>query len=117
MRYLALATDYDNTLTANGRVSGAARAALERLRASGRRAILVTGSRLDDLLSVCDCGDLFDYIVPRTALSSTTRKAGTSRCLPSRLPSSSSRRCAGAAFNLWRWAESSSRRMRRRKRR
>jgi HAD superfamily hydrolase (TIGR01484 family) len=63
MRYLALATDYDNTLAANGRVSGAARAALERLRASGRRAILVTGRRLDDLLSVCDCSDLFDYIV------------------------------------------------------
>ena len=63
MRYLALATDYDNTLAANGRVAGAPRAALERLRASGRRAILVTGRRLDDLLRVCDCSDLFDYIV------------------------------------------------------
>ena len=40
MRYLALATDYDNTLALEGRLSGAARAALERLRASGRRAIL-----------------------------------------------------------------------------
>lgn len=63
MRYLALATDYDNTLAANGRIAGATRAALERLRASGRRAILVTGRRLDDLLRVCECSDLFDYII------------------------------------------------------
>jgi hydroxymethylpyrimidine pyrophosphatase-like HAD family hydrolase len=63
MRYLALATDYDNTLAADGQVAGATRAALERLRASGRRAILVTGRRLDDLLRVCDCSDLFDYVV------------------------------------------------------
>ena len=63
MRYLALATDYDNTLASHDRVSADARAALGRLRASGRRAILVTGRRLEDLLSVCDCSELFDYIV------------------------------------------------------
>jgi hydroxymethylpyrimidine pyrophosphatase-like HAD family hydrolase len=63
MRYLALATDYDNTLAADGQVAGPTRAALERLRASGRRAILVTGRRLEDLLRVCDCSHLFDYIV------------------------------------------------------
>lgn len=63
MRYLALATDYDNTLASDGRLSGPTRAALKRLRASGRRVILVTGRRLDDLLAVCDCDDLFDYIV------------------------------------------------------
>lgn len=63
MRYLALATDYDNTLASDGRVAGTTRAALERLRASGRRAILVTGRRLDDLLRVCECSDLFDYVV------------------------------------------------------
>jgi len=63
MRYLALASDFDNTLASEGRISSAARAALGRLRASGRRAILVTGRRLDDLLPACDCSDLFDYIV------------------------------------------------------
>jgi len=63
MRYLALATDYDNTLAVNGRVPGHARLAIERLRASGRRAIIVTGRRLEDLLQVCDCIDLFDYVV------------------------------------------------------
>lgn len=63
MRYLVLASDYDNTLAANGQVAGPTRAALERLRASGRRAILVTGRRLEDLLRVCDCSHLFGYIV------------------------------------------------------
>jgi hypothetical protein len=63
MRYLALATDFDNTLATEGRVSAAARAALGRLRASGRRAILVTGRRLDELLRLCECCDLFDYVV------------------------------------------------------
>jgi HAD superfamily hydrolase (TIGR01484 family) len=63
MRYLALATDYDNTLASHGRVSDAARAALGRLRASGRRGILVTGRRLEELLDVCECSELFDYIV------------------------------------------------------
>ena len=39
MRYLALVTDYDNTLASDDRVSDATRAALVRLRASGRRAL------------------------------------------------------------------------------
>lgn len=63
MRYLALATDYDGTLASNDRVSEPAVRALERLRVSGRRAILVTGRRLDDLLAVCSCVQLFDLIV------------------------------------------------------
>jgi HAD superfamily hydrolase (TIGR01484 family) len=63
MRYLALATDYDNTLASEGRVSGDARAALDKLRTSGRRAILVTGRRLEELLPLCECSELFDYIV------------------------------------------------------
>ena len=63
MRYLALVSDYDNTLASHGRVAGGTRAALERLRASGRRAILVTGRRLDDLLAICSCTELFDYVV------------------------------------------------------
>ena len=49
MRYLALATDYDGVIARNGIPSGTALAAVERLRRSGRRAILVTGRRLDDL--------------------------------------------------------------------
>ncbi len=63
MRYLALVTDYDGTLATHGEMTVDAASALERLRKSGRRAILVTGRRLDDLLAVCPYVHLFDYVV------------------------------------------------------
>jgi HAD superfamily hydrolase (TIGR01484 family) len=63
MRYLALATDYDGTLATHGQADPAALAAIERLRVSGRRAVLLTGRRVDDLLSVCPRLRLFDYVV------------------------------------------------------
>lgn len=63
MRYLALATDYDGTLASDDKVSEQTADALARLRVSGRRTILVTGRRLDDLLAVCNCTRLFDIIV------------------------------------------------------
>ncbi|MBK6603211.1 MAG: HAD family phosphatase [Betaproteobacteria bacterium] len=63
MRYLALVTDYDGTLASDGKVSAETASALERLRQSGRRAILVTGRRLDDLRAVCPYLHLFDYVV------------------------------------------------------
>ena len=63
MRYLALATDYDGTIATDGQMSAEAVAAIARLRKSGRRAILVTGRRLDELLAVCPQIDLFDYVV------------------------------------------------------
>ncbi|WP_018137796.1 MULTISPECIES: HAD family hydrolase [unclassified Thioalkalivibrio] len=63
MRYLALAADYDGTLASDDRVSEDTVRAVERLRKSGRRAILVTGRRVDDLLSVCPCARLFDLVV------------------------------------------------------
>jgi hydroxymethylpyrimidine pyrophosphatase-like HAD family hydrolase len=52
MRYLALAADYDGTLATDGRVDSATVAALERLVASGRKLILVTGRELDELLDI-----------------------------------------------------------------
>lgn len=63
MRYLALAVDYDGTAASNDRLSDDARLAIERLRVSGRRIVLVTGRRLDDLLSVCSAIELFDIVV------------------------------------------------------
>ncbi len=63
MRYLTLVADYDGTLADNDRISEATVTALERLRASGRRVIMVTGRRLSDLLAVCTCPNLFDVIV------------------------------------------------------
>jgi HAD superfamily hydrolase (TIGR01484 family) len=63
MRYLALASDYDGTLAHNGQVDETTLAALERVRDSGRRLILVTGRQMDDLLQVFPYTDLFDRIV------------------------------------------------------
>ncbi|MBE9171451.1 HAD family phosphatase [Pleurocapsales cyanobacterium LEGE 06147] len=63
MRYFALACDYDGTLAHNGQVDETTLAALERLRDSGRRLILVTGRQLDDLLHVFPYTDLFERIV------------------------------------------------------
>jgi len=60
---LALATDYDGTLATDGQLSQEAIGALKRLRASGRRVILVTGRRLVDLLEVLPQIDLFDCVV------------------------------------------------------
>ena len=63
MRYLALATDYDGTLATDGRLSEEAIGAVKRLRASGRRVILVTGRRLLELLEVLPQIDMFDCVV------------------------------------------------------
>ena len=63
MRYLALCCDYDGTLATHGRLLPGTVAALERLIASGRRLIMVTGRELDDLQSVCKRLDLFEYVV------------------------------------------------------
>ena len=63
MRYLALCCDYDGTLAHRGRLADETVAALERLIASGRRPVLVTGRELADLQSVCPRLDLFEYVV------------------------------------------------------
>jgi hypothetical protein len=63
MRYLALASDYDGTLATDGQVNDETIAALERLRQSGRKLLLVTGRELDDLMSVFPQIDLFDLVV------------------------------------------------------
>ncbi|HYB99649.1 MAG TPA: HAD hydrolase family protein [Candidatus Limnocylindrales bacterium] len=63
MRYFALATDYDGTLALHGAVSKDTLAALECLRATGRKVLLVTGRELDDLQRVYDRLDLFDRVV------------------------------------------------------
>ena len=63
MRYLALCTDYDGTLATDGRVLPETLSALERLLASGRRLVLVTGRELDQLQEVCPRLDLFEYVV------------------------------------------------------
>jgi HAD superfamily hydrolase (TIGR01484 family) len=63
MRYLALCCDYDGTLATHGVLLPDTVQALERLIASGRRLLMVTGRELDDLQSVCERLDLFEYVV------------------------------------------------------
>jgi hydroxymethylpyrimidine pyrophosphatase-like HAD family hydrolase len=63
VRYLALASDYDGTLASDGVVDRETVEALRRLAATGRKLILVTGRRLDDLLQVFPEAAIFDAVV------------------------------------------------------
>lgn len=81
MRFFALATDYDNTLASDGRVADATWDALERLRASGRQAILVSGREMDDLLEICPRLDLFSRVVAENGGVLYTPSTGTRRLL------------------------------------
>lgn len=63
MRYHALVCDYDGTIAWDGEVSVRTIQALEDVRKSGRKLILVTGRELDDLIKVFPRVDLFDRVV------------------------------------------------------
>jgi hypothetical protein len=81
MRYRALATDFDGTLAHDGKVESSTIAALQRLRGSGRRLIMVTGRELDELLAVFDGCKLFDRIVVENGALLYQPANGTSRTL------------------------------------
>jgi hydroxymethylpyrimidine pyrophosphatase-like HAD family hydrolase len=63
MHFLLLATDYDGTLASEGHVKRKTIAALERLRASGRKMVLVTGRHVPDLSKVFSRFDLFERVI------------------------------------------------------
>lgn len=63
MRYHVLASDYDGTLAHHGRVDEPTLAALEKLLATGRRLVLVTGRELPELLEIFPRIDLFEVVV------------------------------------------------------
>lgn len=63
MHFVALATDYDNTLATDGRVAERTWPVLEKLRQSGRQLLLVSGRELDDLKTICPRLDLFSRVV------------------------------------------------------
>ena len=63
MRYLVLATDYDGTLASHGTVAATTLAVLDRVVASGRKLVLVTGRHLPDLKNVFPQLDRFDRVV------------------------------------------------------
>lgn len=60
---LALASDYDSTLAYEGEIAPQTLDALRRLKASGRKLLLVTGRELDDLLAIVSDIELFDGVV------------------------------------------------------
>jgi phosphoglycolate phosphatase (TIGR01487 family) len=61
--YQALATDYDGTLAHHGAVSPETLAAIGRLRASGKKLVLVTGRELEELKQVFPDIGLCDLVV------------------------------------------------------
>ena len=63
MKYTTLATDYDGTISHDGRVEESTIAALRRVREAGHRLIMVTGRELTDLFNTFPHIDLFDRIV------------------------------------------------------
>src|SRR6266851_1536530 len=63
MSYHALACDYDGTLAHDGRVDEPTLAALERLLASGRKLLLVTGRELPELQTIFPHLNLFERVV------------------------------------------------------
>lgn len=64
MRYVCLACDFDGTLASNGgSVKSELIQALIRLASSGRKLVLSTGRRLEDLFEVFPNMNLFDYVV------------------------------------------------------
>jgi hydroxymethylpyrimidine pyrophosphatase-like HAD family hydrolase len=63
MHYFALATDYDGTIASGGRVPDDVVGALERVAASGRKLILVTGRELEQLIEIFPAVGIFDVVV------------------------------------------------------
>ena len=63
MKYRGLATDYDGTLASHGTVAPQTLAALRELASTGRRLILVTGRRIDDLIHVFPKVAIFDRVI------------------------------------------------------
>lgn len=63
MYFAALATDYDETLAESGSVDATTLEALKKVKASGRKLILLTGRRLPELLDVFPQIGLFDLVV------------------------------------------------------
>jgi hydroxymethylpyrimidine pyrophosphatase-like HAD family hydrolase len=81
MRYQALATDYDGTLAHDGHVEDSTLAALDRLRASDRRLVLVTGRELPELKAVFPHLGKFDRIVAENGGLVYDPVAGTEKVL------------------------------------
>ncbi|MCC2611005.1 MULTISPECIES: HAD-IIB family hydrolase [Rhizobium/Agrobacterium group] len=63
MYFLALAVDFDGTIAEHGYVTPATVSALERLRQTGRKLLLVTGRELNDLQHAFTQLEIFDVVI------------------------------------------------------
>ncbi|HET9400584.1 MAG TPA: HAD family hydrolase [Candidatus Acidoferrales bacterium] len=63
MRFVCLASDYDGTLAEDGVVPKSTVAALQRVKESGRKIVLVTGREVADLRSVFPELGIFDRVI------------------------------------------------------
>ena len=87
MWFTALATDYDGTLATDGVVSPETITALTEFRKSGRKLLMVTGRRLQDLLDVFPEVQLFDLIITENgAVLYTPTTKETTTIAPPPLP-------------------------------
>jgi hydroxymethylpyrimidine pyrophosphatase-like HAD family hydrolase len=80
-QFLALATDYDETLATDSIVSDATFAALKRLKETGRKLLLVTGRELPDIQRLFPKCDIFDKIVAENGAFLYTPATGKERSL------------------------------------
>ena len=81
VRFRVLACDFDGTIATEGVVAPATLAALERVRRSGRRLLLVTGRTRSQLEMVFTRWDVFDRLVLENGAVLVDPSAGTERLL------------------------------------
>jgi HAD superfamily hydrolase (TIGR01484 family) len=81
LHFLALATDYDGTLAEDGVVAPPTLAALEKLKRTGRRVVLVTGRELPDLKRVFGRIDICDRAVAENGALLYNPNTGKERAL------------------------------------
>ena len=86
MRFRVLACDYDGTIASQGILDAETVESLRSLRESGRRAVLVTGRILDELLDICDDVDVFDLAVVENGALLYNPATGRQRLLAPTLP-------------------------------
>ncbi|WP_207229312.1 HAD family hydrolase [Ktedonosporobacter rubrisoli] len=100
MHFLALACDYDGTLAAEGRVSQRTMQALERVVASGRKLLIVTGRKLEDLQQVFPRLDLVTTVVAENGALLYHHASAEEKILAEEPQLALSRHCASEVSNL-----------------
>jgi len=81
LRFRALASDYDGTLARDGKVAPEILSALQQVRASGWKLILLTGRELDELRELFPHMDLFDLVAAENGALLHAPATGESRPL------------------------------------